>query len=84
MTASGSVGDKSVKQFLIVIAIVLCVSAQPLIIRAQEKQGPAHKMTEFHMALLKRGPKWSPQGMSGEVRKGHLNHVFSLLDSGRA
>ena len=36
------------------------------------------------MALLKRGPKWSAKGMSPEVEKGHVNHVMSLLDTGKA
>jgi uncharacterized protein YciI len=76
--------NKSMKRFLAVIPIILCCVVQQTIVQAQEKKELAHKMTEFHMALLKRGPKWSPKGMSEEVRKGHMNHVFSLLDSGKA
>ena len=58
--------------------------AVPLLAQAQAKKEPQHKMTEFHMALLKRGPKWSSKGMSSEVQKGHMTHVLSLLDSGKA
>ncbi|MEK6281346.1 MAG: YciI family protein [Acidobacteriota bacterium] len=68
----------------ILIALVLSFLALPAITRAQEKKEPEHKMIEFHMALLKRGPKWSNKGMSPEVQEGHMTHVLSLLDSGRA
>jgi uncharacterized protein YciI len=72
------------KKFLIVLAAFVSLTALPLFVQAQEKKEPQNKMTEFHMALLKRGPKWSAKGMSPEVQKGHMTHVMSLLDSGKA
>ena len=68
----------------ILIALFLSFLAMPTLILAQEKKEPAPKMVEFHMALLKRGPKWSTKGMSPEVEKGHVAHVVSLLETGKA
>jgi uncharacterized protein YciI len=53
---------------------------------AQEKKQPEHKLIEFHMALLKRGPKWTgsnsadTQSLETEQR----DYVSSLLESGKA
>jgi uncharacterized protein YciI len=71
------------KIILLVIALFSAV-AMPTHSLAQEKKEPAPKMVQFHMALLKRGPKWSGKGMSPEVQKAHMAHVISLLDSGKA
>jgi uncharacterized protein YciI len=50
----------------------------------QEKTEPAHKMIEFHMALLKRGPKYDAAGMAKDMQAGHVANVMSLLESGKA
>jgi len=52
--------------------------------QAQEKQQPQFKLVEFHMALLKRGPKWAATGMPKSLQSEHIAHVMSLLDSGKA
>jgi uncharacterized protein YciI len=72
------------KQIFIVLALVLLLAASLSIVQAQEKKEPESKLIEFHMALLKRGPKWSPSGMTKEVQSAHLANVMSLLDSGKA
>ena len=72
------------KKILLVTALLFSLVAIPTFTLAQEKKEPAPKMVEFHMALLKRGPKWSAKGMSPEVEKRHLAHVVSLLDTGKA
>ncbi len=73
------------KQFLALAIVVLSFVAAPAIARAQEKQQqPQFKMVEFHMALLKRGPKWSASGMTKEVQSAHVANVMSLLESGKA
>ena len=41
-------------------------------------------LVEFHVALLKRGPKSSPNGMPKEVESAHVANVISLLESGKA
>ena len=51
---------------------------------AQDKNEPQHKLIEFHMALLKRGPKYSTSGMPKELQSEHVANVISLLESGKA
>lgn len=71
------------KQSLAVITLVLFFSALPATTRAQEKQ-PQFKLIEFHMALLKRGPKAAAARMTDGLRSEHVNYALSLLNSGRA
>jgi uncharacterized protein YciI len=71
------------KKIFVVCAIAISLAA-PIAGRTQDEKEPQPKMVEFHMALLKRGPKWSAKGMSPEVQKGHMTHVLSLLESGKA
>jgi uncharacterized protein YciI len=52
-------------------------------VHAQEKQ-PEHKMLEFHMALLKRGPAFNTAGMAKDLQTQHIANVMSLLESGKA
>ena len=42
--------------------LVLSVIAVVAIARAQDKKEPEHKLIEFHMALLKRGPELQVRG----------------------
>jgi uncharacterized protein YciI len=51
---------------------------------AQDKKELQHKMLEFHMALLKKGPKYSPAGMPKDLQASHIANVMSLLESGKA
>jgi uncharacterized protein YciI len=53
---------------------------------AQEKKDPPSKLIQFHMAILKKGPKWTGTDVP-ETRKilhQHLINVLALLDSGKA
>lgn len=53
---------------------------------AQQKEEPKHKLVQFQMALIRKGPKWSNR-RSNDLRKlheKHFNYVLSLLDSGKA
>jgi uncharacterized protein YciI len=54
--------------------------------QAAAKPGPANKLIEFHMALLKHGPKWtateSPE--TARMHQQHVAYVMSLLNSGKA
>src|SRR6476619_236098 len=63
--------------------LVLSVIAVVAIVRAQDKKEPEHKLIEFHMALLKRGPNYNAAGMPKDLRSGHIASVMSLLESGR-
>jgi uncharacterized protein YciI len=72
------------KKFLTLVFVVLFLSAVPVIAQTPEKNPPQSRMIEFHMALLKMGPKWSDNGMSAEVQVGHTANVHAMLDSGKA
>ena len=51
----------------------------------QKPAEPAHKMLEFQMALMKRGPKWSTdlQRDAPEMQQKHHAYVRSMLESGK-
>jgi uncharacterized protein YciI len=53
---------------------------------AQEKNEPQHKLIEFHMALLKRGPKWSGThtARTQSLESAQRAYVSSLIESGKA
>ena len=72
------------KQFLALVIVVLSFVTVPAIAGAQEKKAPQFKLIEFHMALLKRGPKFSASGMPKELQSAHVAHVIPLLESGKA
>ncbi len=44
------------------------------------------KLIQFHMALLKKGPKWetTPAAERNKIMQQHLANVLSMLDSGKA
>ncbi len=63
------------------VAFILCLSSA---LFAQPKA--EHKLVQFQMAILKKGPNW--EATKVEQRKAilqkHLQNVLSLLDSGKA
>ncbi len=73
---------------LLTLVIMLCgtvVIAQEQE-SAQKKQAePEHKLLEFQMALMKRGPKWTatPAQDAPEIQKKHVGYVQSMFESGR-
>jgi uncharacterized protein YciI len=77
--------DLKEKLMKTLLALVILVLVTPAIAFAQEKQqSPEFNLVEFHMALLKRGPKLSSSGMPKEVQSAHVAYVMSLLESGKA
>jgi uncharacterized protein YciI len=48
-------------------------------------QEPKHKLVQFHMALLKKGPKWTTTATAERnlIMQQHLANVVSMLDSGK-
>jgi uncharacterized protein len=64
--------------------LALLVFALGIVTPAQEKAAPEHKLIEFHMALLKAGPKYNSAGMSPELQEQHIANAMSLLESGKA
>ena len=69
------------KHLLLTGVVLLLLSALP--VSAQTE--PAHKLVEFHMALLKHAPKWgaAENAQTKHLHDEHLNYVASLLDSGK-
>jgi uncharacterized protein YciI len=70
-------------------SVVLLLVTSPLVSAQQKpetKTEPAHKLVEFHMALLKHGPKWTAAENQDTKRlqQQHLDYVVSLLESGKA
>lgn len=80
------------KQIFIGLALALSLSSAAAlasslsIAEGQEKKEAESKLIEFHMALLKRGPKWKPVriGGAGSFQSAHGAYVRSLLESGKA
>jgi uncharacterized protein YciI len=70
------------KRFVTGALIAVSVFAVAVFAPAQEKDD--HKLIEFHMALLKRGPKYIAAGMPKDLQSQHIANVMSLLESGKA
>ena len=64
--------------------VVLLVVSSPMV-SSQQKPEP-HKLVQFHMALLKHGPKWTATESEETKRlhQDHVNYVTSMLESGKA
>ena len=78
---------KTLHRLLTGIALLLLTS--PAVLSQQKpeaKNEPASKLVEFHMAILKRGPKWSAAETSEtkRVQQEHVKYVLSTLNSGKA
>jgi uncharacterized protein YciI len=67
----------------IVIGCSLLAAPLSVLSHRQESQ---HKLVQFHMALLKKGPKWetTPPAERNKIMQQHLANVLSMLDSGKA
>jgi len=69
----------------LLIGIALLLLASPVVL-SQQKPEPANKLVEFHMALLKRGPKWT-SAETPETKRIYgeqVKYVLGTLDSGKA
>ncbi len=67
----------------LLIVLVFLLTISPSVLSQQE---PTHKLVEFHMALLKRGPKFTAAGdpETNRLQEEHVKYVMSLVDSGKA
>ena len=74
------------KTFYALLTSIILLVVTPPSVTSQQKNEPAHKMVEFHMALLKHGPKWTAEenAETKRLHQEHVNYVTSLLDSGKA
>lgn len=66
------------------LLVALCVS--PIAAQTPQNPGPEHKLVQFQMVLLKRGPKWSAvdERNPTELLKNHRAYALGLVQSGKA
>jgi uncharacterized protein YciI len=71
------------KKLILMSVLALFASAT---IMAQQKEEPALKMVQFHMAFLSKGPRWdgTAEQQRNQILKQHFANVMSLLSSGKA
>jgi uncharacterized protein YciI len=70
------------------LAILLCCSvanAQEHKQEPKQAETPQSKLVQFQMALLRRGPKWSPDPSRerAQMRQRHVAHLRSMLESNK-
>jgi uncharacterized protein YciI len=79
----------NLRVFLLALLTTILSGVSPVFAQTDQKQTPESKLIQFHMALLKRGPKWTdPRAIAEnkppQVFQQHVAYVQSLLESGRA
>ena len=69
---------------IIVPIAVLCALILSSLTLAQQKDD--HKLVQFQMAILKKGPKWATatEAERNQILHQHLRNVISLLQTGKA
>ena len=78
------------------LTITLAILLSCLVVNAQEHktepkqepkqtETPQSKLMQFQMALMKRGPKWSPAASRewAELRPRHFAHLWSMLEANK-
>jgi len=73
------------KQLLAVTAVFV-LATMSIVAQQNQPKDPASKLVEFHMAILKHGPKWTAaeNAETKRLHQEHINYVSSLFDSGKA
>jgi uncharacterized protein YciI len=76
---------KTTKTSIALLIIASCLIATPRSF-AQQNEEPKSKMIQFHMALLRKGPRWDATNEQerAPILQQHILSVVSLLDSGKA
>ena len=75
--------------YRLLTGLILLALASPLVLSQQKpepKTEPAHKLVEFQMALLKRGPKWTADEneQTKRLHEQHVDYLKLLVESGKA
>ena len=62
------------------------IALMALLLSSAAAQAQDHKLVQFQMAILKKGPQWTtmPETEKNQVLHQHLRNVISLLESGKA
>ena len=73
---------KPMKNLVLSISVLSLLLVAPL---AAQKEEPQHKLVQFQMAVLKKGPKWATISAEdrGRIRQQHLDNVLAMLDAGK-
>ena len=66
--------------------VLLVLTSHSVLAQHETKTEPANKLVEFHMALLKRGPRAGEAKTPAmkRVHEQHVNFVLASIDAGRA
>ena len=74
------------KKMIILSLIASLLVFMAPVTRSQQKAEPQFKLVQFHMGLLKKGPRWTAERtkQTSELHQQHVAYVKSLLESGRA
>ncbi|HMG74821.1 MAG TPA: YciI family protein [Pyrinomonadaceae bacterium] len=74
-----------VNKLLLIFIITCSLAATPLIV-SQQKEEPKSKLVQFHMALIKKGPKWgeTAEPQRNQILQQHFANVISMLGTGKA
>jgi uncharacterized protein YciI len=65
--------------------LTIIVPAALLFTSLCRAQGPQHKLVQFQMAIMKKGPKWETTSAEerGRIFQQHLANVLSMHDAGK-
>jgi uncharacterized protein YciI len=79
-------GDRLRKKTLFLVLSLLFALPYASFAQAQQETKPEMKLVQFQLAVLKRGPKWTPNPGKDlpAVQKQHVDYVQSLLASNKA
>jgi len=74
---------KMMRKLVLLFIVTFSLIAAPLTLAQQKEE---HKMVQFQMALLKKGPKWdaTKEQERNLILQQHIASVVALLDSGKA
>jgi uncharacterized protein YciI len=76
--------DKSMKNLVLRFVIAWSLLAAPLSVMSH-RQESQHKLLQFQMALLKKGPKWTTTAAieRSEILQQHVAYLLTMIDSGK-
>ena len=74
------------RKLLLGCLIVMLLPAIPVFAQTEKPQPPEFKLVQFHMALIKRGPKWTGESTADtpSLETAQRDYTVSLMQSGKA
>jgi uncharacterized protein YciI len=73
------------KNSIMSLALLLTLGTSPQSFRAQQKTVEGYEMTTYYVALLYRGPKWTPEVTeeTKRIQEGHMANIRKMAGSGK-